>query len=192
MFESLLGRICKDARLERHWINMLSLLEYVGCRKILKSVPFSDVNDEVLRHVFEESLHALTLKRLVKGSNWGEFAEIGWEYFQALDEAISKRTSPSYHAVSWAIEKRVLELYPLYLKKTRSAPVKRALRMILAQERRHARVFSHEQSEVYARIEEVEWKRFVKRLGERMDVMEQGPMERRFGVHWSKGPVPPL
>jgi rubrerythrin len=47
-----------------------------------------------------------------------------------------------YALVSWAIEERVLKLYPEYLEKTKLPQVKRALIRILAQEQKHSGFFS--------------------------------------------------
>jgi len=132
---------------EREWLDMLSQLEYVGCRKILRGVPFEKVNCEVLQHISEEASHALLLKRLGNPTrSWeqGLFARAGWAYFQTLDAEISTldlQGSHPYHAVSFTIEERVLQLYPAYRAQTTHSAVKRALSIILAQEERHGKVF---------------------------------------------------
>lgn len=160
-FEKTLEKICSDRRLESHWVNLLSLLEYIGCRKILKGVPFNEVNAEILRHVFEESLHAFTLKKLVD-TPWSEglFTQIGWNYFKSLDEEISSKVQPSYRAVSWAIEERVMRVYPLYVEKTDWSETKQVLCIILAQERRHAEMFLQEERADLKQIEEKLWENF--------------------------------
>lgn len=164
-FERTLNQICHDARLELHWLNLLSFLEYVGCRKILKSVPYQEVTVDVLQHIFEEAFHAYSLKKFVS-MPWedGLFTMVGWEYFQRLDEEISRHVVPSYSAVSWAVEERVLNVYPLYLKETRRADVRIALGSILNQEKRHAKQFSSFESDLLREIEEVRWKKFQQDL----------------------------
>lgn len=143
-----LHTICADSQLEHQWIDMLSQLEYVGARKILKAVPYDEINLDVLQHISEESLHAYLLKSLLKdtpreASTWGTeaFSQLGWRYFKALDEQCSALITPSYQWVSWAIERRVLEMYPAYLKATQDERVKRVIRQILAQEQRHGTQF---------------------------------------------------
>jgi hypothetical protein len=146
-----LGRIAVSPDLELEWIDLLSQLEYVGCRKIVKSVGFESVNLEILRHVFEEASHAYLLKAVVeegglRDRSWreGRFAEAGWHYFQGLDQRISALPGSEglrYPGVSWAIERRVLVVYPAYLKTTRNESLKKALRRILAQEERHGAQF---------------------------------------------------
>jgi hypothetical protein len=146
-----LGRIVASPDLELEWIDLLSQLEYVGCRKIVKSVGFESVNLEILRHVSEEASHAYLLKAVVeegglRDRSWreGRFAEAGWRYFQGLDQRISALPASEglrYPGVSWAIERRVLVVYPAYLKITRNESLKKALRRILAQEERHGAQF---------------------------------------------------
>lgn len=150
-FPAQLKTIVEDSHRELEWLDLLSQLEYVGCRKIVKAVAFDGVNFEVLQHISEEASHAFLLKSLVekgglKRRSWTEapLGQMGWRYFRELDERVSKlQEDPHAHypAVSWVVEKRVLELYPLYLKVTRNPGVKRVLTRILAQERRHGSQF---------------------------------------------------
>jgi hypothetical protein len=172
----LLGRIVASPDIELEWIDLLSQLEYVGCRKIVKSVGFEAVSLEILRHVSEEASHAFLLKSVVeegglRDRSWreGRFAEAGWRYFQALDQRISALPGSDglrYPGVSWAIERRVLVVYPAYLQRTRNESLKKALRRILAQEERHGAQFGEFSfpdgylAQV-ARIEEALWPEFV-------------------------------
>ena len=149
--EELLARVVASPDVELEWIDLLSQLEYVGCRKIVKSVGFEAVSLEVLRHVSEEASHAFLLTSVVeegglRDRSWreGRFAEAGWRYFQGLDQRISALPESDglrYPGVSWAIERRVLVVYPAYLKITRNDSLKKALRRILAQEERHGAQF---------------------------------------------------
>lgn len=171
-----LGKLAASPRLELEWIDLLSQLEYVGCRKIVKSIGFESVSLEVLRHVSEEASHAYLLKAVVEegglvGRSWreGRFAEAGWGYFQNLDRRISALPGAEglrYPAVSWAIERRVLVVYPAYLRTTRNEALKRALRRILAQEERHGAQFAETpfpagMAAEIARIEEALWPEFL-------------------------------
>src|SRR5215831_20723061 len=123
--DELLARIVASPDAELEWIDLLSQLEYVGCRKIVKSVGFESVSLEILRHVSEEASHAFLLKAVVeegglRDRSWreGRFAEAGWRYFQSLDQRVSAFSGSEglrYPGVSWAIERRVLAVYPEYL-----------------------------------------------------------------------------
>jgi hypothetical protein len=174
--DELLGRIVASPEIELEWVDLLSQLEYVGCRKIVKSVGFEAVSLEILRHVSEEASHAFLLKSVVeegglRDRSWreGRFAEAGWRYFQSLDQRISALPGSDglrYPGVSWAIERRVLVVYPAYLQRTRNESLKKALRRILAQEERHGAQFGEFSfpdgylAQV-ARIEEALWPEFV-------------------------------
>jgi hypothetical protein len=172
----LLEAVTASPKAELEWIDLLSQLEYVGCRKIVKSIGFESVSLEVLRHVSEEASHAYLLKAVVEeggvaGRSWrdGLFAEAGWGYFQNLDRRISALPGSDglrYPAVSWAIERRVLVVYPAYLRATRNESLKRALRRILAQEERHGAQFAEVpfpggMAAEVAGIEERLWPEFV-------------------------------
>jgi len=149
--EDFLAVVASDPALELEWIDLLSQLEYVGCRKIVKGVGFEAVSLEVIRHVAEEASHALLLKSVAEASglpprSWreGRFSAAGWRYFQGLDRGLCALLGdPGLHypAVSWAVEERVLRLYAACLRVTRNESLKRVLRTILAQEERHGASF---------------------------------------------------
>ncbi|MBI3854053.1 MAG: ferritin-like domain-containing protein [Planctomycetes bacterium] len=176
----LLGKVVTSTDLELEWIDLLSQLEYVGCRKIVKSVGFEAVSLEILRHVSEEASHAFLLKSVVeegglRDRSWrdGRFAAAGWRYFQELDQRVSALPGSEglrYPAVSWAIERRVLVVYPAYLRLTRNESLRKALRRILAQEERHGAQFGEIRypdghlAQV-ARIEESLWPEFAAEAG---------------------------
>lgn len=151
-FLNFLNRLNNDPELEKDWVDLLSQLEYVGCRKIMKAIPFHEVNTEILRHIAEEASHAYLLKRVVdpdgKGSpSWesGRFSSAGWRYFQRLDHgvcAIDPSAGLRYPGVAWAIERRVLSLYPVMLETTKNETLQRALKQIVGQEKRHGNLFN--------------------------------------------------
>lgn len=149
--ESLLGRLTASREVELEWVDLLSQLEYIGFRKIAKSVPYDGVTLETLRHVSEESSHAYLLKAAAEKNglparSWREglFSAPGWAYFQALDRGIEASVTDRalcYPLVAVAVERRVLALYPAYLERTRFPDVRKAVERILAQERAHAKLF---------------------------------------------------
>lgn len=174
--EAFLRKVAADGPLEMEWVDLLSQLEYVGCRKIVKSVRFEDVSLEVLRHVAEEASHAYLLKSVaeqggLRDRSWreGRFAEAGWAYFQELDRRISDLPGAEgyrYPGVSWAVERRVLVFYPAYIEITRNEALKRVLRRILAQEEQHGSQFAEVPfpagfADAAARIEESLWPAFI-------------------------------
>ena len=148
---AILDRTAVDPAFEREWVDLLSQLEYVGCRKIVKAVPYDRISLETLRHIAEEASHAWLLKAAAERlglpeRSWkdGRFSEAGWRYFQGLDrgvEAVVPDRALCYPLVAAAVERRVLALYPAYLERTKTPDVRRALTRILAQEKRHAELF---------------------------------------------------
>jgi hypothetical protein len=182
VLREFLERISADPPLEIEWIDLLSQLEYVGCRKIVKSIGFEAVSLDVLRHVSEEASHAYLLKTVaeeggLRGRSWrdGRFSEAGWGYFQELDHRISALPGAEglrYPGVSWAVERRVLAVYPAYLEVTRNEALRRVLRRILAQEKEHGERFGQVAfpdgfSQAAARIEESLWPEFIAEAGRR-------------------------
>lgn len=180
---SFLQTICEKPHWESEWIDLLSQLEYVGCRKILKGVPFERMDLNLLQHVSEEASHAYLLKKAagpeIAERSWreGKFADLGWNYFRCLDEQTSRlpeEKQDCYPIVSWAIERRVMEVYPAYLKITRNEELRRALAAILEQEKRHGAQFEgwNLPTEVKDRailIERGLWREFVEGLKARVD-----------------------
>jgi len=169
----LLSAVTRSAELESEWLDLLSLLEYVGCRKIIKSVSYGQISRDVLRHISDEASHAFLLKILAE--RIGEKCEFsnrrlsvsGWDYFQGVDLSVSSLLpSDSYRAVSYIIEQRVLDVYPKYLELTTSPEVKRVLHQILSQEKNHGAAFcrglfpSDKILEMHA-IENSHWDRFL-------------------------------
>lgn len=151
LFVHVLEKIVSDPVLETEWVDLLSQLEYVGSRKIVKSVKFESVSPRILKHIAEEADHAWKLKALTvrRGlppeRSWaqGFFSQNGWDYFQKLDRAISASVEGvgCYPAVSWIVEKRVMQVYPAYLEMTRDDAIRDVLFGIISQERTHSAQF---------------------------------------------------
>jgi hypothetical protein len=60
----LLVRLAADPARHARFLNTLSLLEYIGVRKILKSQAAESLTPGLLEHVLEEARHAFVLKTL--------------------------------------------------------------------------------------------------------------------------------
>lgn len=148
-FENILAIICENESFESEWLNLLSQLEFVGCRKIMRSVSYDRIDLSVLQHISEEASHAFLLKSVCSSdgdSTWARsrLSPVGWRYFSELDRLVSEEAGEvvgCYPAVSWAIERRVLWVYPLYETRTKNPQVKHVIRRILAQEKRHGKQF---------------------------------------------------
>lgn len=147
-FLDFLDEVVNEPALERNWVEMLSQLEFVGCRKMLRSLAWDDVDLKILKHIQEEAQHSYLLKQSLGCEaldSWTQnpLGSAGWDYFSGLDESLSRLSSEEgpYALTSWAIEQRALAVYPAYLARTRNANVRRAVKTILAQEEHHAKFF---------------------------------------------------
>jgi hypothetical protein len=180
----LLRLVLANDKIESEWLNHLSQLEYVGCRKILKAVGFEAVDLETLQHIQEEASHALLLKQLAvelepSTPGWveGRLSAVGWEYLSQLDKQVSAllpsdRMELAYPLVSFIVEKRVMLLYPAYRNATQHPRVRSVLNSILAQEGRHESRFERwakkalpgELIEQARAIEVQKWNRFCARV----------------------------
>lgn len=111
------------------FLNTLSLLEYIGARKITKSLHESCFNFELLEHLREEIRHAQILKQLALQLSEGKLAgysddqllagTAGKAYFQSVDHLGEKtlgrrETWENYLLTTLVIEERAALVYPLY------------------------------------------------------------------------------
>ncbi len=161
LLAELLSRLAAAPALHARFLNTLSLLEYVGARKIYKSQPAGRFTVELLEHVVEEGRHALVLKKLairLGGDAVRTYDSEGLlsgadatRYMQTLDHAAEtdlelsgfpageERTWINYLLTTLLIEERADSLYPVY------EPILTALghggvaAAIVAEEKRHLR-----------------------------------------------------
>ncbi len=129
----LLARIVEKPALHGRFLNTLSLLEYVGARKILKSQPAEIFTAQLLAHVQEEVRHALTLKNLALrldpalSSYRPEHLlepKAAEHYLQSIDRAAAedladgpadgRRAWINYLYTTLLIEERAGQFYPAY------------------------------------------------------------------------------
>ena len=131
----VLRRLLPDPPRHARFLNTLSLLEYIGARKILKSQPAETLSAEMLEHVVEEARHASVLKRLALrlggaavATYRGEALLCGDEarrYIQTLDRGAERdlaegapagapAASVNYLYTTLLIEERAGDVYPRY------------------------------------------------------------------------------
>lgn len=149
--KEVLEEICSDAEVEARWLNTLSLLEYIGARKIGKTVASSHPQDaEVLDHWADETRHAYAFKRLSEkvSANGSEYLceEASKRFFATLDErasewmeSVSGKDSEfeKYLLVTTLIERRAMMIYPLYRAATPHDFVAEELQQIVVEEQDH-------------------------------------------------------
>jgi hypothetical protein len=129
-----LKEVTRDPGRHARFLNTLSLLEYIGVRKILKSQPAASLSAEMLEHILEEARHAAILKRLALRVGGAAVADYGApallcgeearRYIQTLDRgaAIDLRESGfpaiapavNYLYTTLLIEERAGRVYPVY------------------------------------------------------------------------------
>ncbi|HEX9427553.1 MAG TPA: hypothetical protein VGA64_07180 [Candidatus Polarisedimenticolia bacterium] len=113
----ILARLTGDAGRHARFLNTLSLLEYIGVRKILKSQPAEGLSAEMLEHILEEARHAYVLKRLalrVGGESVATYAapallcgEEARRYIQTLDRSAEIDLKESRDSASGATDDAV-------------------------------------------------------------------------------------
>ena len=175
--KQVLEEIKGDAATEARWLNTLSLLEYIGARKIGKTMCQEHPSAVVLDHWADETRHAYALKRLCDEVAPGQCEgylgkEAAVNYFQKLDEQASRwlgratggeDTFLNYLVVTTLVERRAMMVYPLYRAATEQGVVRDELQKIIVEEQDH-------------RVELEE--RAVELLGEQgLDLDELGALE---------------
>lgn len=128
-WQKILTEVVKRPEIHGRFLNTLSLLEYIGARKIMKSQDEARITPTTLAHMTEEIRHAQIIKKLalkVGGDAVKTYAEeslmCGLEaraYIQAIDHAAASVVGPksswvNYLLTTLVIEERAQELYPFY------------------------------------------------------------------------------
>ena len=150
-----LQAICSDRRTEAQWLNTLSLLEFTGAQKISKTVASSHPDRAVvLDHLADEARHAYAFKRLyeivTEGIDSGDpgylCLEAAGRYFARLDEratewmtelAGEQNMEECYLLVTTLVERRAMDMYPLYRAATDIDEVADELQQIVVEEQDH-------------------------------------------------------
>lgn len=155
--KELLQCITQKPVLEAKWLNTLSMLEFVGARKIGKTVCKDHPSLEILQHHADELRHAYLFKNLSLQLSQGKCVDYlchdeALSYFQMLDHFLTEwlneeteQTNPyhNYLLVTCAIEKRAMQIYPVYQKITSQRVVADSLQKIIADENHHRKTIEH-------------------------------------------------
>jgi hypothetical protein len=137
------------------WLRLLSYLEYIGYRKMVKALNYQDVQKGVFHHLTDEIRHSFMLRELAEKTPGSEscahsdlesLQQIGEDYFQALDaevhDWVSLQTGGEnpylcYLLTSYLIECRAMKVYPLYFSRLNEAPAKYVIQQIIRDESEH-------------------------------------------------------
>lgn len=157
-FREFISNIVRSDRVHGKWLNTLSYLENCGARKIARCEHPTKVKEEVLKHAAEEFRHAHYLKKQIKRVS-DEIEDYSLRnilggiytlhYINALDVQASRYLSSevglasaqlkeaAYILVTYAIELRAAELYPIYDQCLRMVSSQVTVKSILLEEKEH-------------------------------------------------------
>ncbi|MEO8947548.1 MAG: hypothetical protein ABI308_04000 [Mucilaginibacter sp.] len=155
----ILPTIIANNKLHARWLNTLSLMENTGARKISASEDPVTVTYIILKHAAEEHRHAFYLKKQIEKSGEGLCPTYADEYLVApacskyylnmLDVEVSRYLKKeiglsgrelrfaAYLLVTYAIEVRADELYPVYQEALDKAGSKVNVKSIILEEEGH-------------------------------------------------------
>jgi rubrerythrin len=157
--ESLIQVIVASPGIHARWLNTLSMMENVGARKIAQAEHPLEVSEMMLKHAAEEARHAYYLKKQLKKISTKECPTYAsgfllapvesYHYLHRLDVFVSRYLREvlkldgyelryaAYLLVTYAIEVRADELYPVYQKELHAQGSKVSVRTIIAEEKGH-------------------------------------------------------
>lgn len=147
-----MAALCGEARDHSRFLNMLSLMEHIGSRKIMVSQSRGPLGSEVLKHLSEEARHAFFFKRQAERIAGRQLAYAASDtlasgaarmYFGRLDAGINRALPADVHAevpylyVSMIIELRAIWAYTLYHEVLAERNTGISLKSVLAEEELH-------------------------------------------------------
>ncbi|MEJ2880662.1 hypothetical protein [Pedobacter sp. GR22-6] len=156
----ILENIVSDNLLHAKWLNTLSYMENAGAKKISASEHKENVNLIILKHAAEEHRHAYYLKKQLDKLEEGQSCKTYRNeellspnhtkfYLNALDVAVCRYLKSefrlsghelkfaAYLFVTYAIEVRADELYPVYQEVLTAAGSKVTVKSIILEEEGH-------------------------------------------------------
>ena len=141
---------------ERHylWLRSLSYLEYIGYRKMVKSLGYEGVNRGVFHHLSDEIQHSFMLRELAdkrfqrfKDFDFSEpCREIAEDYFQKIDSRVEDWVNRTFYPgnhylcyllTSYLIERRAMKVYPQYYQRLGELSFKYIIQKIIKDESEH-------------------------------------------------------
>lgn len=168
-FHHLLKKIVQEGNTHAKWLNTLSFMENAGARKISKCEHPTLVSQIQLKHAAEEHRHAYYLKKQIGKINpelckTYESTELlapiaTSQYLHSLDIKACRylqkafnldKTDIKYAAylfVTYAIEVRADELYPIYQQALTEASSKIMVKSIILEEEGHLEEMIHQLNE---------------------------------------------
>ncbi len=158
-FNKVLSAIINNNTLHARWLNTLSLMENTGARKISASEDAETVTYIILKHAAEEHRHAFYLKKQIEKVEKDACVTYANKYLIApksskyylnhLDVDVCRYLKTelgltgkelrfaAYLLVTYAIEVRADELYPIYQEELDKAKSKVNVKSIILEEEGH-------------------------------------------------------
>ena len=151
-FRDFLRRVIAQAGDHTRFLNLLSLLEHIGSRKIMLSQMKGILTQDILKHLAEETRHAFFFKREAEklaGHKMEGYADTetlaggaGKLYFGRLDAGLTRplgdvHAETGYLWVSLVVELRAIWVYRLYQQELVAAGYPLPLKGIIAEEDKH-------------------------------------------------------
>jgi len=152
-FQEIVTIYLSDSIFHAKWINTLSYLENCGARKIARSQHPKNVSRQMLKHAAEEFRHAFYLKQQITTKlnlflpfyhldmMWGGIDTL--RYLDRLEMIVCRLLNAShapqsaYFLITYAIEMRASEVYPLYQNLLTQMGSSVSVRSILLEEKGH-------------------------------------------------------
>jgi rubrerythrin len=166
LLQNILENIVSDNILHAKWLNTLSFMENAGARKISASEDKEKVNLIILKHAAEEHRHAYYLKKQINKigeglcenyeSNYLLAPNASKFYLNSLDVKVCKYLKSAlnltganlkfaaYLLVTYAIEVRADELYPVYQDILTKTNAKVMVKSIIVEEEGHLEEMIHQ------------------------------------------------
>lgn len=159
VLKEVIQAIVENADLHAKWLNTLSYMENAGARKISASEDKKKVNLIILKHAAEEHRHAYYLKKQIEKIEGVECPDYDDEFILApsaskyylglLDIKVCKYLKETLHLngqdlkfaayllVTYAIEVRADEIYPIYQDELSALKSKVNVKSIILEEEGH-------------------------------------------------------
>ena len=146
-WKNVFADLSQSPDLLARFLNSISLMEYMGARKILKSQHERDIDERVLAHMQEEIRHAQVFKRMAVKLSEGRLTTYAEEhllagaearaYIQSVDQSVAavlqkKDSHLNYLLSTLLIEERANSAYPFWAECLKpyglSSPVEKILK----------------------------------------------------------------
>jgi rubrerythrin len=220
LLQNILENIVSDNILHAKWLNTLSFMENAGARKISASEDKEKVNLIILKHAAEEHRHAYYLKKQINKigeglcenyeSNYLLAPNASKFYLNSLDVKVCKYLKSAlnltgtnlkfaaYLLVTYAIEVRADELYPVYQDILTKTNAKVMVKSIIVEEEGHLEEMIHQlksfspdwekHAKVAVDIENGLFEEWVNSLGKevvRVEMFKKNCFEKRLYISFT-------